>query len=168
MNTNKPTKDTENHNSDSIPTEVREAIAKCEQSLWTEYCGTEVGRRSKEMNVERIVAAIAPLWPRPAQVNEAIHTPGPWSHWGDGFGDYAVEGADSSTICHVTSRKRADICLIAASPDLLRACEESAARIRSLCVTVNNLSGKLGLGKKVNAEDWDDIARAAISKARGV
>lgn len=61
----------------------------------------------------------------------------------------------------------ADIRLIAAAPELLRACEEDAKRIRHLCAMVNDFAAKLGLGNKVHAEDWDDKARAAIARATG-
>jgi hypothetical protein len=56
---------------------------------------------------------------------------------------------------------------VQAFPDLLEAAKTDAKRIRELCGMVNSFAVKLGLGKKVNAEDWDDAARAAIAKATG-
>jgi hypothetical protein len=52
-----------------------------------------------------------------------------------------------------------------ANASLLAACKKDAERIRELCRMVNSFSHQLGLGKKVTAEDWDDVARDAIAKA---
>ena len=51
--------------------------------------------------------------------------------------------------------------------ELLAALEKSEQRIIQLCGTVNTLSAKLGLGQKVRADDFADVARAAIAKAKG-
>jgi hypothetical protein len=52
-----------------------------------------------------------------------------------------------------------------ANASLLAACKKDAERIQALCRMVNGLAGRLGLGNKVRAEDWDDLARAALAKA---
>lgn len=46
----------------------------------------------------------------------------------------------------------------------IKALRESEKRIVELCRMVNNYSVKLGLGKKVNAEDWADVASDAIKR----
>jgi hypothetical protein len=50
-------------------------------------------------------------------------------------------------------------------PELLKACKEDRKRINELCGMVNRFAARLNLGKKVNAEDWADVADAAITKA---
>jgi hypothetical protein len=53
----------------------------------------------------------------------------------------------------------------AAAPTMLRACKKDVERIEHLCGMVNDLAAKLGIGKKVNAEDWTDMALEAIALA---
>lgn len=45
--------------------------------------------------------------------------------------------------------------------------EKSVAQINQLCGMVNSYAGQLGLGRKVNAEDWTEEARASLSNFAG-
>ena len=47
---------------------------------------------------------------------------------------------------------------------LIKALEKSAQRIDQLCSTVNILSNHLGLGNKVRADDFNDVAREALKQ----
>jgi hypothetical protein len=53
-----------------------------------------------------------------------------------------------------------------AAPELLAALVKSEQRINQLCDLVNTLSNKLKLGNKVRTEDFNDLARDAIAKAK--
>jgi len=53
-----------------------------------------------------------------------------------------------------------------AAPELLVALVKSEQRINQLCDMVNTLSNKLKLGDKVRKEHFNDLARAAIAKAK--
>ena len=49
---------------------------------------------------------------------------------------------------------------------ILKAAEKTIPAIEQLCNMVNTYSQKLGLGRKVRAEDFTEHLRAAIAKAR--
>jgi methanogenic corrinoid protein MtbC1 len=49
--------------------------------------------------------------------------------------------------------------------DCQKALKADIERINQLCVMVNSYAIQLGLGKKVNADDWTDAARDALTKA---
>ena len=53
------------------------------------------------------------------------------------------------------------------APDLLAALIRQVKHTDQLADMVNGYADQLGLGKKINAEDWTDQARAAIAKAEG-
>jgi hypothetical protein len=50
----------------------------------------------------------------------------------------------------------------------IKALKESEKRIIELCRMVNNYSIKLGLGKKVNADDWADVASDEIKRLHSI
>ena len=85
------------------------------------------------------------------------HTPGPWKIV-DAWNYYMVEGQNDEEIIwqdgpyQTPTINKANACLIAAAPDLLKALEEI-----SLC-SQNSMSSKDECGR---------IARAAIAKAKG-
>ena len=45
--------------------------------------------------------------------------------------------------------------------------KECELRINTLCEMVNTYSIQLGIGKKVNAEDWSDIAAEGLLSLKG-
>jgi hypothetical protein len=101
----------------------------------------------------------------------AKHTKGPWAigYGGQDSDDYAVivspHASQPIAALEPLGYTQANAKLIAAAPELLRACRKDAERIEQLCDMVNGYAIKLGMGKRVNAEDWSDLARAAIAKA---
>jgi len=48
--------------------------------------------------------------------------------------------------------------------ELIEGCNEAEKRINQLCDMVNSYAQKLGVGKKVNAEDWTDFMEIASKK----
>lgn len=51
--------------------------------------------------------------------------------------------------------------------EVARALKQDIDRINQLCAMVNHFADKLGLGKKVNAEDWTDNAEAMLKSVKG-
>lgn len=51
--------------------------------------------------------------------------------------------------------------------ELVGALHKAEQRIEQLCSTVNTLSNAQGLGNKVRADDFTDVIRAALSRAKG-
>lgn len=47
------------------------------------------------------------------------------------------------------------------------ALRKSEQNILQLCRMVNDFAAKLGLGKKVTADDWTEDARKAMNKLKG-
>jgi len=111
---------------------------------------------------------------------KTTHTPLPW-HRPAGPGAL-FSGKDGRLLCEMheggggmlgvsKSESEANAAFIVRACNnhylMLEALEASDRAIIQLCGTANTLSEKLGLGRKVRAEDFADKARAAILKAKG-
>lgn len=102
------------------------------------------------------------------------HTPGPYSYnWNSVSKEWRIIGLQGyGAIAHVPNEGNAVMICAAlnasSSPShLITALGKSVERIEQLCMLVNTLSNNLGLGRKVHVDDFADVGRAALSKARG-
>jgi hypothetical protein len=114
-----------------------------------------------------------------AMTQKANHTPAPWElyspHPSEQYVDQiSGDGEHRKPIFRIhhddditQPEAEANARLIAAAPALLGALVKSEQRINQLCDLVNTLSNKLGLGDKVRKEHYNDLANAAMAKAKG-
>lgn len=110
------------------------------------------------------------------------HTPGPW-HTERGLsstGATPIRDAERVNVAWVCgsdaidgtpqkAKANAEFIVRAcnAHDELVAALEKQVAHTEQLAGMANRFAAQLGLGKKVNPEDWTDQARAALAKAKG-
>ncbi|MEP2668922.1 MAG: hypothetical protein ABJH04_08000 [Cyclobacteriaceae bacterium] len=105
------------------------------------------------------------------------HTQGEWiysPHFKDGAQGHIYLGDKAGAVCinligaAAMGQKELNECatLMAAAPQLFKAGQKSVKHIIQLCNMVNGYSNKLGLGQKVNVEDFIEPLQDAITKAK--
>lgn len=149
---------------------LRHAVIRSEGERWTAL--VEIEDKEGEANARLIAAApelLEALQMIVARIDYYSALP---SEQRPGIEQWEyTQGSSDMAVARMAIRKACALSQSACQPDVfaqtINALRKDVARIDQLCDMVNNLANQLGLGKKVNAADWNDEARTALARATG-